>query len=542
MYGISSGLKEALAKVLDDMFDKMALDFLGQIPKYRGSKAILFSTKPDETLAHLFIQSLGDKYPLPKEQEALKSLLMNTEEYMESVRSKTKAKVINGLDTFVMERRAKNIPVTPDAIEKRIATELQTAGKQIKTIAASETTKARNLGNAMDIAKIGQKTADPDPTVVFLTMKDNITCAECKRVHILPDGITPRPFKLSQVKYDYHKKGDDSPSVCGLHPHCFTGDVRLHTDHGLLTFKSLFENDTPIKVYTDERVQSDGYNSKAMPTFVPAKRGARKLTSTRVYDTGVQPCYQLVLSNGAEITVSEYHDVWVKRSGTYQKIPANQVMAKDIVPLFSGEGGFGQGNFIDLAKQWGSFAGKNSVAKTSKVPALIWEADRETCASFLSGFFTEAGQVLNGLGFVVFSREADFIRGVQILLSNFGIPTELKVDGVENYIMVKGRVAVTLFLEKIGIQDALKFKRLTSELEKLNDFDPFECPIFAVNKIAPQQTYSLTEPLTNTVTANGIVTGNCRCTMTIVPKTFGFKNGRIAFVGLDYDYYEDKGK
>jgi hypothetical protein len=542
LHGISSGLKEALGKVLDDLFDDMALKLLGQIPKYRGAKSIIFSTKPNETLAHLFVQSLGDKYPLPKEQEAMKSLVMNAEDYIESLRSKTKAKVIGGLDTFVMERRAKNIPIQPQDIHKKIILDLQSAGKQMKTIAAAETTKARNMGNAMDIAKIGQKTADPDPTVVFLTMKDNITCAECKRVHILPDGITPRPFKLSEVKYDYHKKGEDSPSVCGLHPHCFTGNARLHTDRGMLTFKYLFDNDLPIKVYSDTRIQSEGYNSKTPLTFVPTNRGSRKLTSTRVYDTGVQTCYHLALSNGAELTVSEYHDVWVKRNNTYQKIPANQVMAKDVVPLLSGEGGFGQGSFPDLAKQWGAYSAKNNISKTSKVPDMIWEADKETVASFLSGFFNESGQVLNGLGFVVFSKETDFVRDVQILLSNFGIPSEIKVDGPESYVLIKGRIACTLFLEKIGIQDALKFKRLTGELDKLSDFDPFECPILAITKLPAQQTYSLTEPLTNTVTANGVVTGNCRCTMTIVPKTFGFKNGRIAFVGLDYDFYEDKGK
>jgi hypothetical protein len=36
----------------------------------------------------------------------------------------------------------------------------------------------------------------------------------------MPDKITPRVWKLSEIKFSYHKKGESNPSISGLHPHC----------------------------------------------------------------------------------------------------------------------------------------------------------------------------------------------------------------------------------------------------------------------------------------------------------------------------------
>jgi hypothetical protein len=53
-----------------------------------------------------------------------------------------------------------------------------------------------------------------------------------------------------------------------------------------------------------------------------------------------------------------------------------------------------------------------------------------------------------------------------------------------------------------------------------------------------EQTYCLTEPTMNTVTVNGIVSGQCRCSLQQLPPGWGFKNGFISFIDLDYDEYE----
>ena len=53
-----------------------------------------------------------------------------------------------------------------------------------------------------------------------MTVRDQHRCDECTRLHMMPDGVTPKVWKLSDVGSGYHKKGQSQPKVGGLHPHC----------------------------------------------------------------------------------------------------------------------------------------------------------------------------------------------------------------------------------------------------------------------------------------------------------------------------------
>jgi hypothetical protein len=66
MRGISSATKGVLDRVVDELFDRVAINMLGKIPAYRNKKAILFSSNPTQTLAKLFIEALGTTSPFAK--------------------------------------------------------------------------------------------------------------------------------------------------------------------------------------------------------------------------------------------------------------------------------------------------------------------------------------------------------------------------------------------------------------------------------------------------------------------------------------------
>jgi hypothetical protein len=59
-----------------------------------------------------------------------------------------------------------------------------------------------------------------DPVVFFVIVRDGNVCKECIRLHMMPDGTTPRLWYLSEVGHGYHKKGEETPKIGGLHPHC----------------------------------------------------------------------------------------------------------------------------------------------------------------------------------------------------------------------------------------------------------------------------------------------------------------------------------
>jgi len=218
MKGISSSAKEQINGVVETLFDRMALSLLGEIPQLRNKKTILFSAKPNFNLAQLFLSSLNSN-PTPTETEALKNLLSTAHSYVEALKNKTKAKLTENVDSYVKEQRAKGLTPSSSEIKNRILNELKSAGKNFSTIAEYESTNARGLGKILNIAKVGASQGEKDPLVFFIVIRDKKTCKSCKELHLMPDGITPRVWKLSEIRFSYGKKTDETPTLV-RHPNC----------------------------------------------------------------------------------------------------------------------------------------------------------------------------------------------------------------------------------------------------------------------------------------------------------------------------------
>jgi hypothetical protein len=219
VFGLSSTVKEALNGAVEDLFDRIALQFIGNIPKLRG-KNLVITSDPHMGLAHLFIQAMGNKTPNELERDVLKSLLESSHGYIEALKNKTRANITERIDGLSREATLKNTKMSQTDVQAAIAEEMQKARSHMLAIAESESTKLRNLGSMMDISRVAADIGDSDPTVFFVVIKDDTTCKECIRLHLMPDMVTPRLWKFSQLKQGYHKRGEDSASAFGLHPHC----------------------------------------------------------------------------------------------------------------------------------------------------------------------------------------------------------------------------------------------------------------------------------------------------------------------------------
>lgn len=220
MIGLSSRVKDALNGVVEDIFDRIALHFIGDIPKLRNKKTLVISSERNFGLAHLFVQAMGNKTPNAIEQDVLKSLLDSSHGYIESLKNKTKSNIAERIDGLAREAQLKKQKMDQEEVQAVIQEELGKAKSHMVAIAESESTKLRNLGTMMDISRVASDIGDTDPTVFFVVIKDNTTCKECIRLHLMPDQSTPRLWKFSQLKQGYHKRGEDNASAFGLHPHC----------------------------------------------------------------------------------------------------------------------------------------------------------------------------------------------------------------------------------------------------------------------------------------------------------------------------------
>lgn len=219
MKGLSSGAKDAIGEIVENIFDKLSLQLVGQIPRLQHKKVLIFDTQPKEGLAHLFLQAMGNRAPNHIERDALKSLLNSAHGYIESLKSKTRSNVTERIDGITKEAFLRGQEVTAAQVQEVIADEMARAGSHMKTITEAEATKLRNIGTAMDITRVASSAGVEDPTVFFVVVRDGKLCKECQRLHLNPDG-TPRVWKFSELKQGYHKRSEDNPSAFGLHPHC----------------------------------------------------------------------------------------------------------------------------------------------------------------------------------------------------------------------------------------------------------------------------------------------------------------------------------
>lgn len=220
MLGISSQGKSSINQIIEDMFDKIALQLIGEIPKLKRRKTLVISSRKNYNLSHLFVQSMANKQPNAVERDALKSLLVSANGYVESLKNRTKSTITERIDGLAKESGFKKRKLEESEIQSIISEEMQKAKSHLKTIAESEGTKLRNIGSAMEISKVASNIGDEDPTVFFTVVRDKVTCSECIRLHMMPDKSTPRAWKFSEIKHGFHKRGEDTPSISGIHPHC----------------------------------------------------------------------------------------------------------------------------------------------------------------------------------------------------------------------------------------------------------------------------------------------------------------------------------
>lgn len=220
MFGISSSGKDSINSIVEGIFDRIALQFIGDIPKLRHLKRLIISTQENFGLSHLFVQAMSNKKPNEIEQDFLKSLLESAHGYIESLKNRTKSNVAERLDGLVREAQLQNRKLSEAEVQTVVDEEMKRAASHLRTVVEMEGTKFRNLGTMVEVSRVSTRLGDDDPTVFFVVVKDATTCKECQRLHLMPDGVTPRLWKLSDLTQSYHKRGGDRPSAFGLHPHC----------------------------------------------------------------------------------------------------------------------------------------------------------------------------------------------------------------------------------------------------------------------------------------------------------------------------------
>lgn len=212
--------------IVDQVFERLKTRVLG--PQF-GSKIIGFQFNPDFSLPGLFVAANREQANLRPDPELLNSLMSVAERHLDAAKSTAKAQVTRAVDAFLRANPKGELRTVLGGELSQVFKQTMTG---VRRVIDTEASNARNAGTLNGITELASAMNIEDPAVYFVVVKDNLLCRECARLHLLPDGITPRVWRMSEIGHGYHRRGQENPKIGGLHPHCRCSLVTLLPGYG----------------------------------------------------------------------------------------------------------------------------------------------------------------------------------------------------------------------------------------------------------------------------------------------------------------------
>lgn len=220
-YKLSATGHRIIAQAVDALFNRAKARLLGPAAvKLWIGQSIGLRFPKELSLTGLYEAASNQEGIQPRE-DILKSLLKVSGAYLDATRERAKAQTVQKVEAFLNDAQAKGVKTNVRTVLGGQLTELwRDTISDVKRIVETETTIVRNTSIYDAIGRMSASIGEGDPTVFFVTVRDNSRCKECTRLHVQPDETTPRVWKQSELGSGYHKRGEEFPKIGGLHPHC----------------------------------------------------------------------------------------------------------------------------------------------------------------------------------------------------------------------------------------------------------------------------------------------------------------------------------
>ena len=207
-------IKAHVAKV----FAQLKARTLGQ--KYPAGKFLVAGSRPELSLQGIFYAAQTAEGVKPRE-EVVQPLLDVANSYLEAAEARAQAGIVHEVQAFLHDASQQGVKTdAATVLGGKMADIFGKAAKDVRRILESQGTITRNTGAVDGISRIAAAVGIEDPVMVQLHPLDEYTCEECLRICYMPDRVTPRAWRMSELKAGYHVKGEDVPSLAGQHPHC----------------------------------------------------------------------------------------------------------------------------------------------------------------------------------------------------------------------------------------------------------------------------------------------------------------------------------
>lgn len=207
-----SGIKK-INDAIEALYERAKARIIGP---HSMPKGVEIRVRPDLSLTGIF-HAAAQADGAAAEKDVLDGIVKIAEAYIDAAKEKVKAQTIHVVQSTL---RANPNTDLRTVLNGHLSEVWDSATTAMQTIVAAESNTAKNVGSLEGITKANAFQGVSDPVVFFVVVKDGALCSECRRLHLMPDGVTPRLWYMSEVGSGYHKKGDATPKIAGLHPHC----------------------------------------------------------------------------------------------------------------------------------------------------------------------------------------------------------------------------------------------------------------------------------------------------------------------------------
>lgn len=226
---LTQGQVRRIESAVDQIFDRAKARYLGPLSL---DKRIYAGFQSELSLPGVFAAASRSEGAVPS-HDVMSQLIRGAGNYLDAYRAQAKVETVRRVQDFLVRATADGVQTDVETVlGGEIADVWAKTTADVKRLIDTEATNARNLGALDGIVSVNMAEGVEDPVVFFVVVRDDSLCGECKRLHLLEDGVTPRVWRLSSLGNGYHKRGQSNPKISGLHPHCRCSIVTLLPGYG----------------------------------------------------------------------------------------------------------------------------------------------------------------------------------------------------------------------------------------------------------------------------------------------------------------------
>ncbi len=160
------------------------------------------------SLKALYLEAAKEEGSFYPDLTSLEVVMDSTNHYLDGFKVKTVTSVLNAIESG-------------EDADQALQESLDKARSQLSTVIATQTQSVKNIGALNGIFNIATLKGVDDPVIYWSGPNDSTTCEVCSDLYFLPNGITPRVWKVSELSSGfYNRKHDHTPSIHSAHPNC----------------------------------------------------------------------------------------------------------------------------------------------------------------------------------------------------------------------------------------------------------------------------------------------------------------------------------